>query len=161
MTAIVCDTSLRAMNKGKSPLKSQCGEDRAQRLACLCRIDRQRLTSEVLLAVLGALGPLTHSREFFSRDGILEHTLLVREHLGVLGSAEQLKVVDHLLCILTHDGFSPLRFPLGLEGGLGHPPYRRIDGHVHIAGEDGKTVIAMVWTRVVPGVHLPEGNAHL
>jgi len=36
-----------------------------------------------------------------------------------------------------------------------------VDGHVHVAGEDGEAVVAVIRTRVVPRVHLAEGDAHL
>ena len=50
---------------------------------------------------------------------------------------------------------------LFLPWGLGHLPHRTINRHVHIAREDGKAVIAVVWTGIVPRVHLTEWNAHL
>ena len=37
----------------------------------------------------------------------------------------------------------------------------RVDRHVHVAGEDGKAVIAVIGAGIVPGVHLAEGHAHL
>src|SRR6266542_3564931 len=44
---------------------------------------------------------------------------------------------------------------------LGQLPDRSVDGHVHIAGEDGKAVVAVIGAGVVPRVHLAERNTHL
>src|SRR5208337_103033 len=49
----------------------------------------------------------------------------------------------------------------GLPRNFRHLPDWRIDGHIHDAREDREAVIAMIGTRIIPGVHLPDRHTHL
>jgi hypothetical protein len=81
------------MNEGNRLLETDGGEDRAERLAGLGGIDRQRLASEVLLAIFWGLGPFPNAFHLGRIARVFEHLLLVRQHLLVLGTSEEVKMV--------------------------------------------------------------------
>ena len=117
MAAIIGDAALRAVNERKGSLEADRGEHRAERLAGLGRIDRQRFAGEILLTIFRRLGPFADALDFGGIAGILEHLLLVRQHLLVFRTAEQLEMIEHVVCILRHGGtLSKCRVSIWLAG---------------------------------------------
>src|SRR6266487_3364365 len=104
MTAIIGNTALRAVHEGNGPLEPHCRENRAERLAGLGGGHGERLARKILLAIFGGLGPFANALDFSGIAGILEHLLLVRQHLLVFRTAEQLEMVEHVVSILRHGG---------------------------------------------------------
>ena len=60
---------------------------------------RQGFAGEVLFLVLGSLGPLTDPLHLGRIAGVLEHPLLIGQHLLVFGTTEKLEVIEHVICI--------------------------------------------------------------
>src|ERR1035438_4438236 len=53
------------------------------------------------------------------------------------------------------------RLLLFLPGRIEQIPHRIVDREVHITGEDGEPVVAVIRAGIVPRMHLAERNAHL
>src|SRR6266568_7320253 len=104
MTAIIGNAALRAVHEGDGTLEAHRGEYRAERLAGLGGVDGERLARKILLAIFRGLGPFANALDFSGIAGVLEHLLLVRQHLLVFRTAEQLEMVEHVVSILRHGG---------------------------------------------------------
>ncbi len=100
---IIRDATLRAMHEGNGLFKAHGDEDRAERLASLGRIDRQSFAGEVQFLVFFSLGPFANAFDFGRVTLIFEHLALVRQHLLVFRSAEQVEMIEHVIGVLRHD----------------------------------------------------------
>src|SRR5437667_123698 len=135
MAAVIGDTALGAVNEGHGPFEAHRGEHRAERLAGLSGIDRQRLASEILLAVFRGLGPFANALDLGGIARILEHLLLVRQHLLVFRAAEQLEMIEHVVCILRHRWYlSNICRTLSPTPLAGASPARGAPAHAELLG---------------------------
>ena len=99
---IVGNAALRAVHEGQRAFKANRGEHRAQGLAGLGRVDRQRLAAEVEVLVFLGLGPFLDPFDLGIGMGIFEFGALLGEHVLVFVAAKQLEVVFDLICVLGH-----------------------------------------------------------
>src|SRR6266702_4629371 len=104
MAAIIGNAALRAVDEGNGSFETHGREHRAKRLAGLGGVHGERFARKILLAVFGGLRPFANALDFSGIAGVLEQLLLVRQHLLVFRTAEQLEMVEHVVCILRHDG---------------------------------------------------------
>src|SRR6266702_8434663 len=104
MAAIIGNAALRAVDEGNGSFETHGREHRAKRLAGLGGVHGERFARKILLAVFGGLRPFANALDFSGIAGVLEQLLLVRQHLLVFRTAEQLEMVEHVVCILRHGG---------------------------------------------------------
>jgi len=90
------------MDERKRALKADRRKHRTERLAGLGRVHCQGFAREVLLAVFRRLGPFADLLDLDRIARVLEHLLLVRQHLLVFGTTEELEVIEHVLGVLGH-----------------------------------------------------------
>jgi hypothetical protein len=91
------------MHERQRTFEAHRGKDGAKRLAGLVRVDGHRLAGEVFLAILPGLRTILATLDFFIQRTVLKLLLLLLQHLFVLGTPEQVKMIKHAVGILRHD----------------------------------------------------------